>query len=371
MCLFRSRLDALVYLDGYDRCHRLDIVAQRPRAAPLVASYFGFLASLGAGSTVNAIVADALSLPPAPAAAPRLYAERRLLRLPAGRSFFVSDHATMHAELLGAPPFSWPAAPDARFEAALAPLPANAAADAAAAPFTFCCFSQLFKLSAETVAAWLAVLRRAPRARLVLMDHPPTARANLEAHLAAVAPALAARVRFLPLLPRAEHLLAKRAACALGLDTFFYNGHTSVADLLWAGVPVLTYASANSSMAGRAAASLIAAAGAPRDFFAAAGADEYVETAVRVYEAYIAALPSTVLASVSASESASAGVGADGEHTAEGTAAAVATAVANDPLLWRPTKDAPLFDREGFARAFEDVIAAAAAAAVEASAAGA
>ena len=41
------------------------------------------------------------------------------------------------------------------------------------------------------------------------------------------------------LLPQESHLTAKSVA-HLYLDTFVYNGHTTSADALWAGVPMLT-----------------------------------------------------------------------------------------------------------------------------------
>jgi predicted O-linked N-acetylglucosamine transferase (SPINDLY family) len=356
-----ARLDALIYLDGYDASKRIDVLTQLPRVAPLVAGWFGYLATLGSAQAANAIIADAASLPLADEA--RFYAESLVLRLPT--TFFVSDHAVMHPEVLGAPRFPWPppaarsrGAAAARFEAALRSAAAGEGGGGAAgaatvasaaegvdgppAPFTFCCSSQLFKLSAEALSTFLDVLRRAPGARLVLMDHPPTARANLEAHLAATVPELAARVAFLPLLPRAEHLLAKRASCALGLDTPFYNGHVTTVDLLWAGVPVLTYAHNESAMAGKAAASVIAAAGAPRAFYAAGSLAEYADTAVGVWAAYEAARRGAGAAAVLVA--------------AEDGAVEPPARAAEDQLLWRPSHEAALFDSARFARELEDAL---------------
>jgi hypothetical protein len=133
-------------------------------------------------------------------------------------------------------------------------------------------------------------------------------------------------VVFQPLMSWAEHLPAKRRRCTLGLDTPYYNGHTSVADLLWAGVPVLTVVEPDAGIAGRAAASIIRAAGAPAAFVARSLA-EYEDTAAAVYGAWAAA---------------AAGGGSW-----------------DAPLLWRPGPGAPLFAVGEFVAGFERLLRAA------------
>ena len=59
---------------------------------------------------------------------------------------------------------------------------------------------------------------------------------------------------------RAAHL-ARLALADLGLDTHLYNGHTTTADLLYAGVPVVTAPS--ETLCGRLGGSIVAAAGLP------------------------------------------------------------------------------------------------------------
>ena len=58
-----------------------------------------------------------------------------------------------------------------------------------------------------------------------------------------------------------EDHLARQRLAGLFLDTLPYNAHTTAADALWAGLPVLTCAGDN--FAGRVAASLNAAIGLP------------------------------------------------------------------------------------------------------------
>lgn len=68
------------------------------------------------------------------------------------------------------------------------------------------------------------------------------------------------RLIFAPRVSMDEHLVRHRLA-GLFLDTCPYNAHTTAADALWLGLPVLTCI--GSAFAGRVAASLLYAAGVP------------------------------------------------------------------------------------------------------------
>jgi predicted O-linked N-acetylglucosamine transferase (SPINDLY family) len=307
--LAAAGLDLLLTLDGYDRGHRAATLAALARLpnAPYSIGWFGFLGTLGA-PYVPALLGDTAV---APEGDEPLLSEALVLRHPS--TFFVADYAALSPGVPAAPPYAPPPPPTTR---------------GGAFNFTFCCFSQLWKATPAVARAWLSVLARAPGATLLLMEHPPVSRAGLAATHGAH-PAWG-RVAFLPLLPRGEHLLVKRARCGLGLDTSPYNGHVTTADLLWAGVPVLTFAPPGAGMAGRAAASLLRAAGAPPAFFAATSLAAYEDAAVRVYQAY--------------ADAAGAPAGAGG---------------GGDPLLWRPLPSAPLFDAAAWTRGFEATLRAA------------
>ena len=66
---------------------------------------------------------------------------------------------------------------------------------------------------------------------------------------------------FAPFIASSAEHLARLSLADLFLDTNPYNAHSSAADALWAGVPVLT--TAGSTFAGRVAASLLNAVGLP------------------------------------------------------------------------------------------------------------
>lgn len=81
------------------------------------------------------------------------------------------------------------------------------------------------------------------------------------------------RIIFSDTLPKEDHLKIK-ALADIGLDTVRFNGHTTVADLLWAGIPVISLSPPNSLMASRIGGSLVSAA----------GLEDLVATSHRQYE---------------------------------------------------------------------------------------
>jgi len=122
----------------------------------------------------------------------------------------------------------------------------------------------------------MEILRREARALLWLRKTHRLAMENLRAHAAARG-VDAARVVFAERVPDKRAHLARLACADLGLDTLgWYNGHSTTADLLWAGVPVLT--APGETFASRVAASLVSAAGA-RDLIVGSD-DAYAGTAL-------------------------------------------------------------------------------------------
>jgi predicted O-linked N-acetylglucosamine transferase (SPINDLY family) len=69
-----------------------------------------------------------------------------------------------------------------------------------------------------------------------------------------------ARIILAPKARYADHI-ARLGAVDVALDSFPYNGHTTTSDLLWAGVPVVTYK--GSHFASRVSESLLNALGVP------------------------------------------------------------------------------------------------------------
>jgi predicted O-linked N-acetylglucosamine transferase (SPINDLY family) len=123
----------------------------------------------------------------------------------------------------------------------------------------FCCFNLSYKISPQTFAGWMRILKAVPGSVLLLYANHEAARTNLRAH-AVRQGVVPDRLVFGERLPPA-HYLARFRAADLFLDTLPYNAGTTASDALWAGLPVLTLT--GEAFASRIAASLLTAIGVP------------------------------------------------------------------------------------------------------------
>lgn len=253
----RQQLHVLLDLNGHTKGNRFDILALKPAAVQIL--FHGYAGTSGA-EFVSHIVADAIVLPPELASVG--FAEH-VLYLPRPLSFFlVEDYKELDAAELGPSPEQ-------------AQKLAEEYAPAARGSVRVACFNNLYKVTPDTFAAWMSILQAEADAILWLLRMPGAAVTRLLAEMAAAG---VRRDRLLTsdLFPRAVHLKVKSAA-TLFLDTLAYNAHSSAADSLAAGVPVLT--SAGAAMPSRVASSLVLAAGMQTTI--ARSADDYVHLALR------------------------------------------------------------------------------------------
>jgi predicted O-linked N-acetylglucosamine transferase (SPINDLY family) len=140
----------------------------------------------------------------------------------------------------------------------------------------FCCFNNGYKFTPDVFAIWMRLLQRVDGSVLWMLANDATFVANLRKR----AKASGVEPDRLVFAERAElrEYLARQRCADLGLDTFYYNGHTTTSDALWAGVPVVT--KMGTTFAGRVAASLLEAIGLP-DLITRT-AEEYEELAFRL-----------------------------------------------------------------------------------------
>jgi protein O-GlcNAc transferase len=252
----------LVDLTGYTRGQRLSIFAWR--AAPVQVAYKGYAGTTGLPE-MDFIVADAaIARPPYD----RAEFSERVVRLP--RSFFVNDFRQRQRSALRAredrPPRSEVPALDGD------------------PGFVFCNFGKAYKVDPALADAWAEILRRTAHlgSRMWMIDLPRVAAENVRAELLRRGVEPASRVVRSPLFPKAQHLAIK-SHCDLFLDTVQYNAHGTAAEMLWAGVPVLTVPGPR--MTARVAASLVRGAGLGAravDTLVQGSLEAYVETAVRL-----------------------------------------------------------------------------------------
>ena len=223
-------LDIAVNLNGHTEHNRNELFDHR--VAPVQVNYLGYAGTLGA-KFMDYIVADSVV---APIAQEGFYTEK-IARLP--HSFFPSSYSRYSLEPISIRP--------TRHEQS---LPEQG--------FIFACFNNCYKITPDIFGVWMRLLKQVEGSVLWLSKQSSTAVRNLqqEAQKHGIAPEriiFAARVE-----SHAAHL-ARLSLADLFLDTRYYNAHTTAADALWAGLPILTYA--GESFASRVAASLLSAVG--------------------------------------------------------------------------------------------------------------
>lgn len=221
-------IDILIDLAGHTRDNRLGILSFRP--APLQIHFLGFPGTLGA-SFVDYLVGD-------PWITPRGREDEfseSILRLPL--SYLVNS---------------------ARPE--ISAVPTRRMFGFAEGDVIFASFNHSHKITRAMFSGWCDLLRAVPDAVLWLRADDSSSAEHLSAH-ARKAGLTPDRLRFAPRLPSRTDHLARYHVCDLLLDTSPYGGHSTAADALWMGCPVLTLA--GDTFAARVCAGLLTACGLP------------------------------------------------------------------------------------------------------------
>jgi len=222
-------IDIAVDLGGYTSDTRTDIFSYRP--VPVQVNYLGHPGTLGT-DYFDFILADRHIIPTEHQA---FYREKVLYLpdtyLPTDSSVRISERTPTRAEC---------------------GLPETG--------IVFCSFSHDYKISPPVFDVWMRLLVQIPGSVLWLVSRGETTQANLrrEAQARGVRPE---RLVFAQRVPLVEDHLARYRQADLFLDTHPYNAHTTAADALMAGLPVLTLM--GNSFPSRVAGSLLHAIGLP------------------------------------------------------------------------------------------------------------
>ena len=237
--------DILIDLMGHTAGNRVRVLAAHP--ASLQASWLGYPGTLG-GSLVDYFITDGFTSPPGSEA----NHSEQLVRLP-------------HTCLPGDPSQS------------IGSAPPRSAFDLSDDAVVLCSFGQTRKLNPHLFDIWMDVLRAVPAAVLWLREEHPLATANLrrEAERRAID---GERLVFTGRVASVGDYLARYQVADLVLDTFPYASHSTAADALWAGCPIV--ALAGRSFASRVCGSLLRGAGMPE--LVTEGIDEYRALAVKL-----------------------------------------------------------------------------------------
>ena len=234
-------VDVAIDLAGFTSDSRSEIFSMRP--APAQVNYLGYPGTMGT-QYMDYIVADRHVIPPEHKA---FYNEQVVYLpdayLPAASGLKIADRTPTRAEC---------------------GLPEQGV--------VFCSFNHDYKIAPHVFAVWMNLLREVPGSVLWLMSRNPLSQENLRREAAARG-VDADRLVFAQRVPRVEDHLARYRQADLFLDTHPYNAHTTCADALMSGLPVVTCM--GGAFPSRVAGSLLHAAGIP----------ELVTTSLADYEA--------------------------------------------------------------------------------------
>jgi hypothetical protein len=140
--------------------------------------------------------------------------------------------------------------------------------------FIYGSFNANRKITPQMLDMWADIVKSTPNGILWILTNNAESRINIQKKL--VAAGVPAKRIFFMTKMQFEHHLNRIPLADLGLDTYPVNGHTTTSEMLWAGLPVLTYKGTN--FASRVSQSLLHAIGLPE--LIAEDENDYVRLAV-------------------------------------------------------------------------------------------
>lgn len=222
-------VDIAVDLGGFTADSGIEIFSYRP--APIQVNYLGYAGTFGT-DYMDYILADRQVIPESH----QFYYREKVVYLP--DTYLPTDAGLTVVER----------------------TPTREEVGLPATGFVFCSFNQDYKINPPMFDVWMRILAGVEDSVLWLMTRNDTAQRNLrlEAEKRGIDPA---RLVFASRLPLVEDHLARYRLADLFLDTSPFNAHTTAADALFVGLPVLTYQ--GHAFHGRVASSLLHAIGLP------------------------------------------------------------------------------------------------------------
>ncbi|ODH13420.1 hypothetical protein ACO22_07272 [Paracoccidioides brasiliensis] len=267
--IVKDEIHILINLNGYTRGARNEVFAARP--APIHMSFMGFAGTLGA-EWCDYILADQISIP-LETLTPRkrvIRIEDRLVEENHGedledwiygerivftrQTFFCCDHRQSAPDSQDRR-LTWEEEQANRWKMRKEMFP-----DLRDDAIILGNFNQLYKIEPTTFRTWLRILSRIPNAILWLLRFPDLGEHNLkQTAIAWAGEAIASRIVFTDVAPKHAHISRARI-CDLFLDTPECNAHTTAADVLWSGTPLLTLPRYKYKMCSRMASSILTSA---------------------------------------------------------------------------------------------------------------
>ena len=222
-------VDCAIDLAGYTADSRTEIFAYRP--APVQINFLGYPGTLGV-DYMDYLIADRHVIPPEH----QTFFTEKILYMP--DTYLPTDRSLKSAEA----------------------TPTRADCGLPDEGVVFCSFSHDYKISPPLWRVWMSLLAKVPGAVLWLVARNEETKANFR-NAAEMSGISGKRLVFAARVPRVEDHLARYRLADLFLDTWPYNAHTTAADALGVGLPVLTYQ--GGAFPARVASSLLHAIGLP------------------------------------------------------------------------------------------------------------
>lgn len=239
--IISDEIDILIDVNGYTKDARARIFAYRP--APVIVSFCGYPGSMGSPFH-QYLISDGYMIPEEN----EIYYTEKVLRIACDQPL---DRKRPIAE---------------RPSRADVGLPEDA--------FVYASFNGMQKITENCFARWMTILSQTPGSLLWLLtgDEDVNQRLRDVAERNGVGPE---RLVFAPKVPNPMHI-ARIGVADLFLDTFPYGAHSTAADAITSGLPVLTMS--GKTFAARFCGSIVTAAGVPE--MLCSSPEDYVARAV-------------------------------------------------------------------------------------------
>ena len=215
-------IDIAIDLMGYTKSNRFEIFEKK--CAPIQVNFFGFPCTSGSDN-IDYIVADKFLIPEKSQA----YYSEKIIYLP--NCYMVNDtkkkisNKVFLKENFGLPKDS----------------------------FIFCNFNQVYRVSPDVFDSWMNILNQVNNSVLWFFSDDSNTIKNIKKE--AIKKGINEnRIIIAEKMNLSDHL-ARQKLCDLFIDTFPFNGASTVCNALWVGLPVLT--KIGESFTGRAAASIL------------------------------------------------------------------------------------------------------------------
>ena len=202
-----KKIDIAIHRNGFSQNSRNNIFAHR--AAPTQVSYLGYPGTTSL-NFIDYIIADQIVIPEKNIK----YFSEKIVFMP--DSYYPTDNTRIISSK--------------KFNRSEFNIPEDA--------FVYCSFNNSYKISPIEFDIWMNILLETKDTFLILLASDDLIKNNLKNEIIKRNIKLE-RVKFCKNISNEDHL-SRHSLADLYLDTFNYNGHTSMVDALWSGLPAIT-----------------------------------------------------------------------------------------------------------------------------------